>query len=134
MPESVNSEIERVLQSGVGELSVRELLGLMLSGLGLAECKAYLARSSADKANGFYQRSLSVGSMRDERVQLRLLFRGRRGLDTSGGSIERQRHLHARLVVDRRLRRLALRQVGRLDGAERDGATGRASTALTLAG
>ena len=63
MPESVNSEIERVLQSGVGDLSLRELLGLMLSGLGVAERKAYLARSSADKANGFYERSLLVGSL-----------------------------------------------------------------------
>jgi len=63
MPESVNSEIERVLQSGLGELSLRELMGLMLSGLGLAERKAYLARSGADKANGFYDRSLLVGSL-----------------------------------------------------------------------
>jgi len=63
MPESMNSEIERVLQSGLGELSLRELMGLMLSGLGLAERKAYLARSGADKANGFYDRSLLVGSL-----------------------------------------------------------------------
>jgi transposase-like protein len=63
MPESVSNEIERVLQSGLGELSLRELLGLMLSGLGVAERKAYLARNSADKANGFYQGSLSVGSL-----------------------------------------------------------------------
>jgi putative transposase len=63
MPESVNAEVERVLQSGVGDLSLRELLGLMLSGLGVAERKAYLARSDADKANGFYERSLVVGSL-----------------------------------------------------------------------
>jgi transposase-like protein len=63
MPEPVNAEIERVLQSGVGDLSLRELLGLMLSGLGVAERKAYLARSDADKANGFYGRSLVVGSL-----------------------------------------------------------------------
>jgi transposase-like protein len=63
MPESVNAQIEHVLQSGLGELSVRELLGLMLSGLGLAERKAYLARNGADKANGFYGRSLLVGSL-----------------------------------------------------------------------
>jgi len=58
MPDSVNQEIERVLESGLGDLSLRELLGVMLSGLGLAERKAYLKRSSADKANGFYERSL----------------------------------------------------------------------------
>jgi len=63
MPASVNSEIERVMQSGLGDLSLRELMGLMLSGLGLAERKAYLARSSGDKANGFYERSLLVGSL-----------------------------------------------------------------------
>lgn len=63
MPESVNVEIERVLQSGLGELSLRELMGLLLSSLGVAERKAYLARTSADKANGFYPRSLLVGSL-----------------------------------------------------------------------
>jgi len=63
MPESVNQEIEHVLQRGLGDVSLRELLGLMLSGLGLAERKAYLARRSADKANGFYERSLLVGSL-----------------------------------------------------------------------
>ena len=37
MPESVNAEIERVLESGLGELSLRELIGLMLSSLGDSE-------------------------------------------------------------------------------------------------
>lgn len=63
MPESVQAEIERVLRSGLGDFSLRELLGLLLSGLGLAERKAYLARSNADKGNGFYQRSLLLGSL-----------------------------------------------------------------------
>jgi len=63
MPESVKEEIEHVLQTGLGDLSLRELLGLMLSGLGVAERKAYLARNGADKANGFYERSLLVGSV-----------------------------------------------------------------------
>lgn len=63
MPESVNREIESLLQTGLGDVSLRELLGLMLSGLGVAERKAYLKRSSADKANGFYERSLLVGSL-----------------------------------------------------------------------
>jgi hypothetical protein len=63
VPRSISQEIEQVLQTGLGDVSLRELLGLMLSGLGLADRKAYLRRSSADKANGFYERSLLVGSL-----------------------------------------------------------------------
>jgi transposase-like protein len=35
----------------------------MLSNLGLAERRAYLARMTGDKGNGFYDRSLSLGSV-----------------------------------------------------------------------
>jgi transposase-like protein len=63
MPESAQSEIDRVLASGLGELSLRELLGLMFGNLGLAERRAYLARTAGDKGNGFYDRSLLLGSV-----------------------------------------------------------------------
>jgi len=63
MPETAQSEIDHVLASGLGDFSLRELLGLMLSNLGLAERRAYLARMVGDKGNGFYDRSLSLGSI-----------------------------------------------------------------------
>ena len=53
---------QRTTKRECGELSLRELLGLMLSGLGLAERKAYLARPSADKANGFFDQ-LAAGRL-----------------------------------------------------------------------
>ena len=39
------------------------MLGFLLSNLGAAERKALLSIASQDKANGFYPRSLSVGSL-----------------------------------------------------------------------
>jgi putative transposase len=63
MPESAQSEIDRALASGLGDFSLRELLSLMLSNLGLAERRAYLARNPGDRSNGFYDRSLALGSV-----------------------------------------------------------------------
>jgi putative transposase len=63
MPEPVQSEIDRVLASGLSDFSLRELLGVMLGSLGLAERRAYLARAAGDKGNGFYDRSLALGSV-----------------------------------------------------------------------
>jgi putative transposase len=56
------SEVEKILQSGLGEFSLRELLGALLSSLAQAERDAYL-QSHEDKANGFYPRSLLLGSV-----------------------------------------------------------------------
>lgn len=57
------SEIEKLLQSGLGDFSVRELLGALLSCLIHAERGAYLQDAPQDKANGYYPRSLLVGSV-----------------------------------------------------------------------
>jgi putative transposase len=57
------SDIEKLLQSGLGDFSLRELLGAMLSNLAQAERGAYLQNQPQDKANGFYPRSLLVGSV-----------------------------------------------------------------------
>jgi len=57
------SEIEKLLQSGLGDFSLRELLGALLSSLAHAERGAYLQNQLDDKANGFYPRSLLVGSV-----------------------------------------------------------------------
>jgi len=58
----VQSELEEILQSGLADFSVRELLGLLISSAGTAERKLYLQKSPEDRANGFYQRSLQVGA------------------------------------------------------------------------
>src|SRR5215471_10884241 len=57
------SDIEKLLQSGLADFSLRELLGAMLSNLAQAERGAYLQSQTEDKANGFYPRSLLVGSV-----------------------------------------------------------------------
>jgi putative transposase len=60
---SEKSEIEKLLQSGLGDFSLRELLGALLSCLVHAERGAYLQDAPEDKANGYYPRSLLVGSV-----------------------------------------------------------------------
>lgn len=62
VPQLVQSELEEILQSGLADFSVRELLGLLISSAGAAERKLYLQKSPEDRANGFYQRSLQVGA------------------------------------------------------------------------
>lgn len=61
--ESLPAEIAQALAGGLGDCSLRELLGLMLSSLGHAERQKYLAHTPADKGNGAYPRSLKVGSI-----------------------------------------------------------------------
>ena len=62
-PPLQKSDIEKLLQSGLGDFSLRELLGVLLSSLAPAERGTYLQNQPADKANGFYPRSLLVGSV-----------------------------------------------------------------------
>jgi len=47
----------------LADLSLRELLGMLLSSVGFAERKAYLQRLLQDKPNGFYDRSLQLGTI-----------------------------------------------------------------------
>jgi putative transposase len=61
MPEFAQSEIEQVLQSGLGDFSIRQLLGFLISSAGAAERKRYLEKTD-DRPNGFYDRQLEVGA------------------------------------------------------------------------
>ena len=62
-PEPMPDEIRQALTGGLGDFSLRELLSFILSSLGQAERQTYLARTPADKGNGAYARSLTVGSL-----------------------------------------------------------------------
>ena len=61
--ESTKTQIETLLASGLAEFSLRELLGTLLSGLSGAERDLYLEHRPEDRPNGFYDRSLQVGSV-----------------------------------------------------------------------
>lgn len=61
--EPLSAELHQALASGVGEFSLRELLSWLLSSVGLAERQAYLERIQHDKPNGFYDRSLQLGTV-----------------------------------------------------------------------
>jgi putative transposase len=56
-------DVDRLLQSGMADFSLRELLGWMISSAGGAERNVYLQDNPKDKSNGFYDRSLQVGSI-----------------------------------------------------------------------
>ena len=60
---AVKNDIAAMLESGFADFTMRELLGLLISSVGEAERKAYLSKPHRDKANGFYPRSLLVGSL-----------------------------------------------------------------------
>jgi putative transposase len=62
-PESAKSEVDKVLQSGLADFSLRELLGALISSASAAERQVYLQDTPMDKSNGFYDRSLFVGSI-----------------------------------------------------------------------
>jgi transposase-like protein len=63
IPEFAKSEVERVLQSGLGDFTLRELLGSLVSAAGLAERQVYLGQAVSDKPNGFYDRSVQIGTV-----------------------------------------------------------------------
>jgi putative transposase len=62
LPEIAKNHVDQLLQNGLADFSLRELLGLLISSAGVAERNAYLDNVS-DKPNGFYDRSLQVGSV-----------------------------------------------------------------------
>src|SRR6266576_2388843 len=63
LPPAEKNALTEMLDSDLAHLSLRELLGMLLSSVGLAERKAYLERVVHDKPNGFYARSLAVGAI-----------------------------------------------------------------------
>jgi len=62
VPESVQSEMDEILQSGLADFSIRQLLGMLISSAGAAERKLYLEKAPNDPPNGFYDRRLEVGT------------------------------------------------------------------------
>jgi putative transposase len=63
LPLTEKNTLAQMLESDLADLSVRELLSMLLSSLSLAERKAYLERIFPDKPNGFYDRSLQLGTI-----------------------------------------------------------------------
>ncbi len=63
LPAEIAAEIQAAFSGGLAELSLRELLGLLLSSAASAERNAYLRRTPGDKGNGSYPRALELGSL-----------------------------------------------------------------------
>jgi putative transposase len=63
IPDFAKSDIDKVLQSGMADFTIRQLLGLLMSSTGAAERKVYLEDTLDDKPNGFYDRSLQLGTI-----------------------------------------------------------------------
>jgi putative transposase len=63
VPETAKSDVDQLLKTGLPDFTLRELLGMMISSAGTAERNVYLQDTPADKPNGFYDRSLQVGSI-----------------------------------------------------------------------
>jgi transposase-like protein len=63
MAEVVKNDVDRLLQTGLTDFTLRELLGLLISSAGAAERNVYLEDTPVDRPNGFYDRSLQVGSI-----------------------------------------------------------------------
>ncbi len=61
--EAAKNDVDRLLQSGLTDFTLRELLGLLISSAGAAERNVYLQDTTTDRSNGFYDRSLQVGSI-----------------------------------------------------------------------
>src|SRR5499425_1608497 len=57
------TDVDRLLQTGLADFSLRELLGLLISSAGAAERNVYLQDTPTDRSNGFYDRSLQIGSV-----------------------------------------------------------------------
>ena len=57
------TDVDRLLQTGLADFSLRELLGVLISSASAAERNVYLQDSPTDRSNGFYDRSLQVGSI-----------------------------------------------------------------------
>lgn len=63
LPQPAQQELEQALAGRLGELSLRQLLATLLKAVGQAERRAFLARTDEDKANGYYERSVRLGSI-----------------------------------------------------------------------
>jgi transposase-like protein len=62
--QALEKDVAEAMAAGLGNLSLRELLGMTLTSVSHAERRAYLARAgAADKGNGSYGRGLNMGSI-----------------------------------------------------------------------
>ena len=61
--EIAKSDVDQLLQTGLADLSLRELLGMLISTAGAAERRIYLEKAPSDKPNGFYDRYLQLGTI-----------------------------------------------------------------------
>lgn len=59
----VKNDFDQLLQTGLADCSLRELLGLLISGTGTAERNLHLEKNPAEKPNGFYDRSVQMGTI-----------------------------------------------------------------------
>jgi putative transposase len=59
----VKNDLDQLLETGLADCSLRQLLGLLISGTGAAERNLFLEQNPAEKPNGFYARSLQMGTV-----------------------------------------------------------------------
>lgn len=59
----LQADLQKAMQGGLSELSLRPLLSALLGSVFRAERNAYLSQEQSDKGNGSYERNLCVGSM-----------------------------------------------------------------------
>jgi len=63
LSERAKKDVDQLLQSGLSDLSLRDLLGWLISTAGAAERNVYLEKQPTDKPNGFYDRCLQLGTL-----------------------------------------------------------------------
>jgi len=63
VPAEIDAEIQQALTGGLADLSLRQVLSLLLATAATAERRAYLRRTPSDKGNGSYARALELGSL-----------------------------------------------------------------------
>jgi len=63
LPKETQRQLDQLLEGGLGELSLRQILATTFKALNEVERRQFLARSEDDKGNGFYERSLQLGSI-----------------------------------------------------------------------
>ena len=100
--ELAKNDVDRLLQTGLADFSLRELLGLLISSAGAAERSVYLEKEPTDKPNGFYDRSLQLGTIPvDVRVPRTRTGEFRPALFLQrGGPIGHDEHWFGRLLLD----------------------------------
>jgi transposase-like protein len=55
--------MSQLMETGLADITLGDLLGSMMSSAGAVERSAYLNRETTDKANGFYERQVHIGSV-----------------------------------------------------------------------